>query len=331
MCSVSAKSLPVCRTSVIVAARGIYDIQVCRDILETGSPAGALRHKGKRVSDDLTVRNDAAAEPTASGRVTEPPQRAADRLAYQLALSVIEARLPEGTMLPPEHVLLSRLGCSRVALRGALRLLVSWGLITMRMGRDGGPMVRRPRGLELRDGLAALMHSEQATFADVMLARRAIDPIVAAEAARHATDDHVAQLDETIAELEVLVTRPAEFQQGITDFQWILAEAASLVILGVFIRALMAVSDLSLMGRLPLGEDRCRQAIVAHRVVVETVRAHDPDAAEEAMRACRVDAERYWRSHAPELAGAPLRPLAACVTDPIDLSWLAPNAGRPIS
>lgn len=279
------------------------------------------------MSEDLTFRTPEAGPET--GSVADVPPRAADRLAYQLALAIIEARLPEGTMLPPEHVLLSRLGCSRVALRGALRLLVSWGLIRMRMGREGGPMVRRPRGLDLRDGLAVLMHSEEATFADVMLARRAIDPIIAAEAARHASDKHTLSLDATIAELETLVTSPAAFQQGITDFQWILAEAASLVILGVFVRALIAVSDLALMGRLPLDEDRCRQAIATHRVVVETVKARDPDAAEEAMRACRVDAERYWRRQAPELAAAPLRPLAASVTTRLDVSWLAPGAGTP--
>lgn len=280
------------------------------------------------MSEDLTFRVTVADDATSSA-VAEPPPRAADRLAYQLALAIIEARLPEGTMLPPEHVLLSKLGCSRVALRGALRLLVSWGLITMRMGRDGGPMVRRPRGLDLRDGLAVLMHSGQATFADVMLARRAIDPIVAAEAARHASDDHIAALDGTIADLEKYVGRPADFQQGINDFQDILAQAASLIILGVFLRALAAVSDLSLMGRLPLDADRCRQAISTHRVVVETVRAHDPEAAEEAMRACRVDAERYWKSRVPELAAAPLHPLAAAVPARLDVSWLVPRPGRP--
>src|SRR5690349_9828059 len=90
--------------------------------------------------------------------------RVAYRVAREMAMWVLDAELPEGARLPPEQELCQRMGCSRSGLRSALRLLESWGLITIQTGRDGGPVIRHPRISDLGDTLSILIHSERATL-----------------------------------------------------------------------------------------------------------------------------------------------------------------------
>lgn len=47
----------------------------------------------------------------------------------------------------------------------------------------------------MRDMLSILISCEKATLQDVLVARRAIDPIIAAEAASNATPAHIDKLD----------------------------------------------------------------------------------------------------------------------------------------
>jgi GntR family transcriptional regulator len=72
--------------------------------------------------------------------------------ALERAIAVGE--LTRGDRLPPERELARRLRVSRMTLRQALRALEGRGLVSRRVGRDGGTFVEEPK-LELT-GLAAL-------------------------------------------------------------------------------------------------------------------------------------------------------------------------------
>jgi len=68
--------------------------------------------------------------------------------------AVKTGRLSRGERLPPERELAARLGVSRMTLRHALGSLEQRGLVSRRVGRDGGTFVAEPK-LELM-GTAAL-------------------------------------------------------------------------------------------------------------------------------------------------------------------------------
>jgi GntR family transcriptional regulator len=68
--------------------------------------------------------------------------------------AVAAGRLSRGERLPPERQLAARLGVSRMTLRHALGSLERRGLLSRRVGRDGGTFVAEPK-LELA-GTAAL-------------------------------------------------------------------------------------------------------------------------------------------------------------------------------
>jgi GntR family transcriptional regulator len=71
-----------------------------------------------------------------------------------LERAIATGKLAPGDRLPPERELARRLRVSRMTLRQALRALEERGLVSRRVGRDGGTFVEEPK-LELT-GLAAL-------------------------------------------------------------------------------------------------------------------------------------------------------------------------------
>ena len=71
-----------------------------------------------------------------------------------LERAIASGELEPGDRLPPERELARRLRVSRMTLRQALRALEGRGLVSRRVGRDGGTFVEEPK-LELT-GLAAL-------------------------------------------------------------------------------------------------------------------------------------------------------------------------------
>jgi DNA-binding FadR family transcriptional regulator len=242
-----------------------------------------------------------AAQGTNRGRV-------AYRVARDMASWLLEAELPEGARLPPEQDLCLKMGCSRSGIRSALRLLENWGLITIQAGRDGGPVVRRPRVSDLKDTLSILIHSQHATLEDVLLARRAIDPIIAAEAAVNATDDQIQRLDDALERIRRPDGTQRDFLGATAEFDAVLADASQLVILGLVLRILSSFGEESIIRRSPL-DDEWRQHVLG---ILERIRnavaARDGERARAEMTIARRESEQHWQQRGQDLLRLPLGP-----------------------
>lgn len=221
---------------------------------------------------------------------------------------LLDAELEEGARLPPEQDLCLRMGCSRSGLRSALRLLESWGLITIQSGRDGGPVVRRPRVSDVKGSLSILIHSQKATLEDVLIARRAIDPISAAEAAVNATAEHVARLDDALARIRRPGLSQREFLGVITEFDAVLVEASRLVILGLVLRILSSFGEDSIISRTPPDDEWRAQVVTMMTRVRDAVADHDSERARTEMTIIRRESERHWHEHGPALLRMPIGP-----------------------
>jgi GntR family transcriptional repressor for pyruvate dehydrogenase complex len=67
--------------------------------------------------------------------------KTSESVARDIARDIIEAGLTTGDALPPEAAMLEQYGVSRESLREGLRLLEVQGLISIRRGPGGGPVV----------------------------------------------------------------------------------------------------------------------------------------------------------------------------------------------
>ncbi len=136
------------------------------------------------------------------------------QVAREIARGILSGELPEGSVIPGEMVLCEEFGISRTALREAVKLLTSKGLLESRP-KVGTKVVERaywnfldPQLIEWMEGLI----DDQVFFEQFLSLRRAIEPEACALAARHATAEQRIKLSE-IFQVMCEVASAAEFNQ----------------------------------------------------------------------------------------------------------------------
>ena len=120
------------------------------------------------------------------------------QVAREIARGILSGNLPQGSIIPGEMALCEQFGISRTALREAVKLLTSKGLLESRP-KIGTRVVDRafwnfldPQLIEWMDGLA---DTDQFCYQFLGL-RRAIEPEACALAAKFATADQRIELSE---------------------------------------------------------------------------------------------------------------------------------------
>ncbi len=131
-------------------------------------------------------------------------RQTADIIQARLLGMLVDLAPDVGERLPSERVLARMLGCSRATLRKALDMLEKDGALWRHVGQ-GTFRGRRPRHLPIRD--TVMVQSE--TPAELIRARRLVEPQVAAEAARCAVPADVAYLRAIVAAGRVARDRSA--------------------------------------------------------------------------------------------------------------------------
>src|ERR1700761_3404539 len=133
--------------------------------------------------------NDAAADldPKVMSLPNKRPMKRSEVIARDLAEYIVDARLPAGARLPREKEMVEQLGVGRTTLREALRILETRGVLTIRSGPGGGPIVRHPEPSDLTGALTLILQFQRATMVEVLDARIWLEPIGARMAASHIT------------------------------------------------------------------------------------------------------------------------------------------------
>lgn len=232
--------------------------------------------------------------------------KTSERIARDIANYIIDADLPEGARLPREKEMLEMMGVGRMTLREALRLLETQGVIDIRSGAQGGPVVRRPQAEDLAGNLTLVLQFHHASLADVMLARQALEPLIARLAAEQATDEQLGQLGETIDLMRRHAGSQDVFLRENERFHQLVAEASGSVSLRVFSATLKSIAA---------GEDfgieyqpGHREAVAkAHTRILTALRNRRAVAAERAMQDHLAEAAAYWQRRYPELWARPVR------------------------
>lgn len=223
-------------------------------------------------------------------------RKTSELLARDLATYIVDKQLPEGTRLPTEKEMLESLGVGRTTLREALRLLETRGVISIRAGRQGGPVVRRPRPDDLGEALTLMLQFESAPLSDVLNARVAIEPAVARLAAANATEEQIATLRATITSMREGPDDQQAFLEQNQIFHSGVAEASGSVILRLFSDSLKSIADGRHIADIKYGPRRRGAIANAHERILEAMERRDGDAAATAMEEHLIEAGRYWRS-----------------------------------
>ncbi len=113
----------------------------------------------------------------------EVRRKAHEVVADEIRQQIVEGVLVEGQRLPPEDDLTVQYGVARTTLREALRVLESQGLLEIRRGRGGGPVVTHPDLDPISMALAVVLQLQGTTVGDLDAARQMIEPEIAGQLA----------------------------------------------------------------------------------------------------------------------------------------------------
>jgi len=160
--------------------------------------------------------------PARDGRPPTPrllrPTKLAERVAMAIVHDIAEQRLSPQSMLPSEAEMLVQYQVGRASLREALRLLEVQGLIVMKPGPGGGPMVAAVDSRHFGRMVTLFLHLRNSTFRHVLEARLVLEPVMARLAAERRDGAHLAQLEEFLAHPPDPDVRPLRQMRSSLEF-----------------------------------------------------------------------------------------------------------------
>ena len=209
-----------------------------------------------------------------------------EEAAEQIAGNVRSGELRRGDKLPPERDLAVMMQISRPTLREAVRVLVDAGVLEVRRGPGGGMFVAGDVvPVELVRERSVLRLEE---MADVLEARRLVEPGVARLAAQRATGEDLEPLERSIAEMRDICGRgyvAADEERFLTldmQFHLALARAAGNPTVAVLMRSLLRQLEIArdMAMHLPLVPE---WTIEIHERTLDAVRSGDLERVSEVM------------------------------------------------
>ena len=220
----------------------------------------------------------AAAEATVDFE-TIPRNKVYQEVARQLERHIAQSLKP-GELLPPERQLAQMLGVSRSSVRDAIRSLELRGLLEPHQGV--GTVVCDP-GAKAANPLAKALHDQRKQIAELIDVRKMIEPHLASRAARHASRDELAEMDDILERQEEKVRRGELAVEEDSEFHYSIALAsdnrAILKVVDVLMDLLHDTRERSLQGN-----RRQEKSLAGHRRILLALKRHDTAAAEAAMR-----------------------------------------------
>jgi GntR family transcriptional regulator, transcriptional repressor for pyruvate dehydrogenase complex len=107
------------------------------------------------------------------------PPRVAEMVASRLRDDILSGRLKEGDVLPSQEALFGEFGVSPPAVREAIHILESDGLISVRRGNVGGAVVHLPSSERTAHMISMVLQTRGASPADVSKALLHMEPVCA--------------------------------------------------------------------------------------------------------------------------------------------------------
>lgn len=213
---------------------------------------------------------------------TLEPQRLYRQIAEQLRTLMGKGEFKPGERLPAERDLAKQLGVSRPSVREALIALEVEGWVEVRTGAGVFVLERAKRPITTRKSIP---ENEWGPL-ELIRARRVIEGEIAALAAAHAKRKHLQAIRGGLDLMQRDTERGIAPVEGDRAFHTAIAEAAGNAVLVDVVRTFWAARRGALFER--LGDyfenvPSWRTAIGEHEAIFDAIRAHDPEAAREAM------------------------------------------------
>jgi|TARA_R110002126_G_scaffold86592_1_gene208996 GntR family transcriptional repressor for pyruvate dehydrogenase complex len=225
--------------------------------------------------------------------VAGAPNSKAEYVAQRLLDRIVTSNLGVGANIGTEAELLGQYDVSRPTLRESLRILESQGVLSLRPGPKGGIMVSKPGTDILAHGLSVYLRMHDIPLVDVLKARAAIEPALAAEAAQLGDNDDFEQMQASIEQMKSL-SDPVAFAAENRQFHALVARAARNRVMEIFWATVSIVANADEQG-IQFTPSNQKLVITAHQGIVDACRARDAGRASDLMEEHVRDLEQLVR------------------------------------
>ncbi|MES2536284.1 MAG: FCD domain-containing protein [Pseudomonadota bacterium] len=157
---------------------------------ETGVPATSQ----KRIAESSPPVHASVEELSSVPLNIVRGQKGFEALAAVFREQILKGEIQAGEILPNERDLVERSGLSRGSVREAFRVLETQGLVSTRLGRNGGRVALQSGTEAVANSLNFFIRGQQVPFAVLMETVKVLEPSLAELAAIHRDADDIAIL-----------------------------------------------------------------------------------------------------------------------------------------
>ncbi|MBK0866765.1 FadR family transcriptional regulator [Saccharopolyspora sp. HNM0986] len=203
-------------------------------------------------------------------------------IAREIVRDIAKRELPSGSTLESESAMLGRYQVARASLREALRVLETHGLVRMKPGPGGGPVVADVDSREFGRMCTLFFQVMGIRFSELVEARLIVEPLVARLAAERRDPEDNEQL-RTIVQEGFDAEDSAEWLRASSAFHAKVLSMSGNGLLNIFARALKDIFTERVSGVLFVSRRRAEVKKV-HGQIADAIVDGDGDRAEELMR-----------------------------------------------
>ena len=224
--------------------------------------------------------------------------RSVDVLVAQLRDEIHSGALPDGSVLPAERLIAEQTGLARGAVREALRILQTEGLLKTKPGRHGGSVVCRPSEDLLARHVTLFALGRQIPLTTLLEAREAVEPSIAALAATNRTPDELEALVALTKSLAAAVEAVPDFISVHLEWHVVLATASKNALLKGFIEGIAGLTLEASNSEVFDSLEVRQMSVRAHQSILKAIAARDAATAAWRMQRHHRAAIQQFRRHA---------------------------------
>jgi GntR family transcriptional repressor for pyruvate dehydrogenase complex len=209
--------------------------------------------------------------------------KTAETVAAAIVRDIVARGLATGDALPSENAMLAQYRVSRASLREGLRLLEVQGLIRLKPGPGGGPLVGAVDPKNLARMSTLYLDLGRATYAELRATHLIIEPMVAEEASKHPDREMVRQMLAPYMADELPTSGP-EYGLVTNNFHAALHELVGNRVMELFVRSIQHIVSHHVIDRMDTSGLRDR-ILDEHRELAKAVVAGHATKARRLMAA----------------------------------------------